>query len=55
VNNTGKTVKDEEKVGQLFASVIGHPPFSNIMSKIALIAKANNNTVKYFDAIDEII
>jgi hypothetical protein len=42
---TGKTVNDEEKVGQLSASVIGHPTFSNIMSNLALIAKANNGTV----------
>jgi hypothetical protein len=52
---TGKTVNDEEKVGQLSASVIGHPIFSNIMSNLALIAKANNGTVKYCDAIDEFI
>jgi hypothetical protein len=52
---TGKTVDDEEKVGQQSASVIGHPTFSYIMSNLALIAKANNNTVKYCDAIDEFI
>jgi hypothetical protein len=52
---TGKTINDEEKVGQLSASVIGHPTFSYFMSNLALIAKANNGTVKYCDAIDDFI
>jgi hypothetical protein len=52
---TGKLIDDEEKQGQLSASVVGHLTFSKIMSNLALIEKANNKTFTCCNTIDEFI